>query len=126
MKRLIPAGIILIFIVTLCVGSNVYVKKTCKQTITDIEDYYTECITSDKNSINSLSQNLKSEWNSRKDKLELFVNHTFLDNISLQITKLITHIVNENHESALLDFEQIKELFEQVISEQTFSLNSFY
>lgn len=126
MKRLIPASIMIIFIAALCIYSNVYVNRACKQTVTDIEQYYENCFSNSDSTIETLSQNLENNWKKRKETLELFVNHSFLDKISLYIAQLPVLAQSGNETQFILVCENIKELTEQICEEQKFALHSFY
>lgn len=126
MKRLIPASIMIIFIAALCIYSNVYVNRACKQTVTDIEQYYENCFSNSGSTIETLSQNLENNWQKRKETLELFVNHSFLDKISLYIAQLPVLAQSGNETQFILVCENIKELTEQICEEQKFALHSFY
>ena len=126
MKRLIPASIMIIFIAALCIYSNVYVNRACEQTVTDIEQYYENCFSNSDGTIETLSQNLENNWQKRKETLELFVNHSFLDKISLYIAQLPVLAQSGNETQFILVCENIKELTEQICEEQKFALHSFY
>lgn len=126
MKRLIPASIMIIFIAALCIYSNVYVNRACKQTVTNIEQYYENCFSNSGSTIETLSQNLENNWQKRKETLELFVNHSFLDKISLYIAQLPVLAQSGNETQFILVCENIKELTEQICEEQKFALHSFY
>lgn len=126
MKRLIPASIMIIFIAALCIYSNVYVNRACEQTVTDIEQYYENCFSNSDSTIETLSQNLENNWKKRKETLELFVNHSFLDKISLYIAQLPVLAQSGNETQFILVCENIKELTEQICEEQKFALHSFY
>ncbi len=126
MKRLIPASIMIIFIAALCIYSNVYVNRACEQTVTDIEQYYENCFSNSDSTIETLSQNLENNWQKRKETLELFVNHSFLDKISLYIAQLPVLAQSGNETQFILVCENIKELTEQICEEQKFALHSFY
>ncbi|MGN1320840.1 MAG: DUF4363 family protein [Acutalibacteraceae bacterium] len=126
MKRLIPASIMIIFIAALCIYSNVYVNRACEQTVTDIEQYYENCFSNSDSTIETLSLNLENNWQKRKETLELFVNHSFLDKISLYIAQLPVLAQSGNETQFILVCENIKELTEQICEEQKFALHSFY
>ena len=124
MKRLIPASIMIIFIAALCIYSNVYVNRACEQAVTDIEQYYENCFSNSDSTIETLSQNLENNWKKRNETLELFVNHSFLDKISLYIAQLPVLAQSGNETQFILVCENIKELTEQICEEQKFALHN--
>ena len=110
MKRLIPAGIIFILTITICILSNIYVTQLCNQTITQAQKYYSNNISAD---------SLKKFWKTQKEKLSFFVNHKFLDDVSINIDQLTA-------EKSNAIFNNIKSIMDLIKSEQHLTPNSFY
>lgn len=116
MKRLIPAAIILIFVITVCIGANLYVNTSCKETLNDIDAYYNQTIT---------ASQLEKFWKERKEKMSLFVNHGFLDKISIYIGQLTVQENNNSPDSNVI-YKSIESVLELIKAEQKFALHSFY
>lgn len=117
MKRLIPAGIILIFIVSLCIFSHLYVDRICEQTLDDINAYYNQIITAD---------TLQNSWQQRKEQMAIFVNHGFLDKISVYIGQLALTTEENNHSASDTVYKNIQTVLSLIKEEQKFELHSFY
>lgn len=117
MKRLIPAGIILIFIISVCIFSNIYVDRACEQTADDINAYYNQTISAD---------TLQSSWNRQKEKMSLFVNHGFLDKISIYIGQLTLTENKDNPPESDAIYKNIQTVLSLIKEEQEFDLHSFY
>lgn len=117
MKRLIPAAIILIFIITLCISSHLLVDNICDKTLNDIDNFYNKVIS---------AQDLQDSWQNNKAKLSLFVNHGFLDDISIYIGQLT---VSDNDIKSP-EFEAIHKNIQSIMylikEEQRFAAHSFY
>ena len=117
MKRLIPATLILFIIVLLCISSNVSVKRNCNKLINDIDAYYLKKI-----SANMLQEN----WQKSKEKMSAFVNHRFLDDISIyigQLTVADTDIKSPEFETTR---KNILTIISMITEEQRFKMHSFY
>ena len=126
MKRLIPAVIILVCIISICICANVYVGRTCEQMLDTIDKYYADCTNASNTEINQLTNKLKSTWYNKKEKLALFINHSFLDKTTVYINELPVIIEDGTHHEFMLTYANIKTLFSQMKAEQKFALHSFY
>lgn len=117
MKRLIPAAIILIFIISVCIYAHIYVARACEQTIDDIENYYNKSIT---------AAQLENNWQDRKEQMALFVNHDFLDKISVYMGQLTVASNNGNSPELNVIYKNIESVLSLIKAEQKFALHSFY
>ena len=116
MKRLIPAAIILVFIVFLCVFSHTHVNRICDKTLSDVQKYYNQKIS---------ANDLEQSWKHNKEKLLLFVNHSFLDKISIYIGELT--VLNDNKNNYFNDaYINIQTILSMIKEEQQFAAHSFY
>lgn len=116
MKRLIPAALILTFTVFICIYAHTFVKYACNETLDDIKKYANQEIT---------TAELENSWKSRKEKMAIFVNHNFLDNISLYIGQLSLMPDNQTAEYTLA-YKNIESTLSLIIAEQKFGFHSFY
>lgn len=117
MKRLIPAAIILIFIISVCICAHVFVDRACDQTVNDIEAYYNNKIT---------ASTLENSWKERKEQMALFVNHDFLDKISVYIGQLTVSSSNGSSPELNAIYKNIESVLSLIKAEQKFALHSFY
>ena len=116
MKRLIPATIILVFTISLCICSHILVDRACDNTLKDINDFYNQTIN---------AQSLQNSWQKRKEKMALFVNHSFLDEISLYMGQLAVY--NDfNSEYFEHTLKNIQTTLSMIKAEQQLSAHSFY
>ena len=116
MKRLIPAIIILVFTISVCISSHIYIKHACNDTLDDIKKYQNQSIS---------ASALESSWEQRKDKMSIFINRGFLDKISIYIGRLT---VIDNTESLEFNTAQknIATLLSMIKTEQRFAAHSFF
>lgn len=117
MKRLIPAGIILILLITICFCSHSYIDKSCKQTVSDIEKYRNQTIT---------ASVLEDNWKNQKENMSIFVNHEFLDKISIYIGQLTVSDTAANPAAFDTTYKNILTVLSMIKEEQRFGLHSFY
>ena len=85
-------------------------------TIDDIENYYNKKIT---------ATQLENIWKERKEQMALFVNHGFLDKISVYIGQL-TIATNDNSPEFETVYKNIESVISLIKAEQKFALHSFY
>ena len=116
MKRIFPAIVILLFTISLCIYSHSFVDNACNTTLSDINDFRNNYISGD---------TLERYWVERKEKMSLFVNHSFLDDITISIGQLITYD-NKNSEYFNHTFKNIQTLLSMIKEEQQFAAHSFY
>lgn len=116
MKRLIPATVILIFIITICIGAHLYVNNACEQTLSGLKAYRNNTITAD---------SLKNSWQKQKEQMALFVNHSFLDKITIYVGQLTLTPVTDTHEFDII-YNNIESVIELIKAEQKLAIHSFY
>lgn len=126
MKRLIPALIIFLIVISLCISANLCVEKTSQKTLRQIEYCYQEFEAGNTKKALELSQSLKDNWHKDKETLEIFINHSFLDKVNLYICQLPVSIKNNSKSDFLIQYENIKTIFEQMTKEQKLGLHSLY
>lgn len=93
-----------------------FVKDACEDTLIDIKKYSNQEIT---------SVELENSWKHRKEKMAIFVNHGFLDNISLYIGQL-TLAPDNNAAEFTVAHKNIESMLDLIKAEQKFGLHSFY
>ncbi len=117
MKRLFPAAIILVFVISVCVCAHLYVDRACDETLKDIENYYNK---------NIAAATLEDIWHQRKENMSLFVNHDFLDKISVYIGQLTLTSAQDNPTFFDTVYKNIESVLQLIKEEQSFGLHSFY
>ena len=117
MKRLIPAAIILIFIIVLCILANISVTNNLEKTLDDINRF--------KNSIISEYQ-LQESWSNTKEKLSVFVNHGPLDDISVYIGQLTLLNSDTTYPQFEAIYKNIQTIISSIKEDLRFSVHSFY
>ena len=117
MKRLIPASIVFTLVIALCFWAHTYINHACQETLDDIENFYNQSIT---------SSELEKNWQERKENMALFVNHGFLDKISVYIGQLTVAKNDSSSHEINVVYKNIKSVLSLIEEEQKFALHSFY
>ncbi len=116
MKRLLYAIAVLTLAVSLTIYSHFAVNQATKKTIADIEKFCNQKIS---------GETLISTWRQRKEDLSAFVNHDFLDQISLYIGQITLGDSNED-ENFVTAYQNIMTLLSMIQDEQRLAPHSFY
>lgn len=117
MKRLIPAAIILIFTIIICIYGHLYIEKACDNTLDDIENFYNRQIS---------SYELEKNWLDREKNMAIFVNNGHLDKITVYIGRLTVtsnKALNDDSDIIRKDIESVLSLIKE---EQTLTAQCFY
>lgn len=117
MKRLIPALIIFILVIIVCFWAHIHVDNACTETLNDIEQFRNQKIT---------GAQLEYKWQERKENMSLFVNHGFLDKISIYIGQLTVATTDNTSLELNAVYKNIESVLSLIKAEQKFGLHSFY
>lgn len=114
MKRLISAGLLLVFVVTAYVSSYFYIKKTCDETI-ELVRLCEENYKDGKNAYDT-AEKIDEVWVQKEKTLSFFVNHDRIDEVELELSSLLLYsrtkdeiLFYENIETLKMLLSQIKE-----------------
>lgn len=122
MKRLIAAGVLLIFVITSYFSGYFYIKSTC----ISAENILDKCISAYENQNNAKTEieNLKSFWDKKEKPLSIFADHTDIDAIEQAIATLTVY--SESSQKELFDqySQNVKILLHQLLEDTVFSIHS--
>ena len=114
MKRLISAGLLLVFVVTAYVSSYFYIIKTCDETI-ELVKLCEENYKDGKNAYET-AEKIDEVWVQKEKTLSFFVNHDRIDEVELELSSLLLYsrtkdeiLFYENIETLKMLLSQIKE-----------------
>lgn len=126
MKRLIPAAVLLIFIIIICAVSNYTVCKSIKTAKGEIEKceqlYKSEKFEDAKD----YAQKFKKHWIKSNRLVSVYSNHCPLDDITKLSGILPVAIKEKNDFEFASAISQIKTAFDIIYEEQSFTLQSLY
>ena len=98
----------------MCFCSHTVIQRSCDKTLQDLTEFKNKSISAKK---------LQSRWETRKEKMSFWVNHDFLDDISMYIGQLTLY--NKNQSSATT-CKNIETILSMIKKEQQLSAHSFY
>ena len=101
--------------ITLCIVSHITVKKECSDTLKIIDEFNNQKIT---------ALELESKWQSKKEKMSLFVNHAFLDDLTIYIGQLT--LKDSTYERNQHIYKEITTILSMIQEEQKLTEQSFY
>lgn len=115
MKRLIAAGILILFLITTYFSGYFYIKNTCKET----NKLLSECISSyeEKSNPSQKIKNLKLYWEKREKCLSVFTNHSAIDEIELSIHTLLIYSKSSQPELFYDYSDKIKTYLHQIMED---------
>lgn len=126
LKRLIPCVIIAVSIVLMCVLGHYVAKKECDKTKTQLKKCEDALKKEDYKSAEKIAYKIKSDWENREEILAIFVNHTFLDEISKDLSELPYYTNSQNRDYGYARIENIKKLLHHILEHQSIVRENFY
>lgn len=114
MKRLIAAGILIIFLVVLCITHHFIIESSIDTLKKHTENYSVTYKSGNFEELSSIAEVLSSDWEKRRVTLSLFVNHNILEEIDISVESISAYVETQNYdlsftEHAILE-ERLKEL----------------
>lgn len=116
MKRLIYAIVAIALLLCMTLYSKFTVKQHCTNTLNELKQFKTHVISGD---------TLTKTWSNRKEKMSAFVNHDFLDQISIYIGQITLGESNKDQNFAVA-YKNVETLLSMIIDEQQLDEHSFY
>ena len=122
MKRLIPAVIILLSVLSLNCFSDHWIRSTCSDAMRLAEQCEEEWIASE-NYKSSLSR-LREFWDKKEYGLSFFVNHEKLSNVELKINSLIENKYDSDRSIFREQIESLKNLIQQIFDDTSLNMKN--
>lgn len=126
MKRLIPCAIIAVLIIVGCFVGHGTAKKECDATRNQLHDCEAAFENNDFEKAIKIAEKIKKNWESREEKLAIFVNHSFLDQISDNLAELPFYANEQNKSYGLSKISATKKLLKHIEEHQKLIPESFY
>ena len=126
MKRLIPAGAILLVIIIICVLSNSSVCKTVKKAKKDISQCETLYKNGDYETAYESAVKFKKKWKKASSSVSAYANHCILDDISGLSAVLPEAVRAKNDFEVGSTLNQIKTSLDRILKEQAFTFENLY
>lgn len=124
MKRIIPAVIILILILTAFFGSYFYVNDVCKTAYEGVEGCLKEY--EEHGTAKADSAWLRNYWDEKEKILSFFVNHELIDKVELSISNLELHSKFSNNYMFYEACDTVKILLHQIMEDTKLTTHSVF
>lgn len=124
MKRLLPAGILLAFVIFAYLFSLNYTVSSCNETealIAECEESYIK-----NDDAFEPAKKLSEHWDKKESGLSFFVNHNKIDDVELEIAALELYSKSENQALFLEHIEELKMLLHQIKEDTRLTIHSVF
>ncbi|MBO4693196.1 MAG: DUF4363 family protein [Clostridia bacterium] len=126
MKRLVPAGIIFIAIIIICVISNASAYKSVNAAKNQIEEFETYYNQSNFKQAYKLALKFKKDWTKNSQKVSAYSHHCSLDDISILSAILPEAVKYRDDFEVNSAISQMKVALDTIYEEQSFTFASLY
>lgn len=109
MKRIVIAIIIPVVCVALGIFSFIFVKSTCNQVVSGLDDVLQHTITEETEEVNHLSVQTNRNWHKKVFLLNIFIGRANTNEIDKLLNKIVYFAQIGDYESVLLNAEDCKE-----------------
>ena len=124
MKRLIPAIIILIILISSYFGSYVYINHVCDTVKQGVEDCLNEY--KEHGTAKADAKWLKNYWDENEKILSFFVNHAMIDEVEMAISNIKLHASFEENYMFYDSCDKTKTLLHQIMEDTKISAHSVF
>lgn len=126
MKRLIPAAVILLVIIVICVIGNITVRESIKTAKSEINMCQTLYNNGNFDEAYSDAVDFKRKWDKAVNSTSVYANHCPLDEVSALAAVLPEAVKQRNTFYVNSTAEQIFSLLDAILNEQSLTLQSLY
>ena len=126
MKRLIPASVILVMLILLCIIGNIFVINMSTNFSEKVDNCYDSYQKGDYSASKEIASSLYSEWDKTQKKLALFVNHAMLDDISKATARLASYKLDNPDTHFASECIDIQSVLHRMCDEQRIIPENFY
>lgn len=126
MKRIIVAIIIPVISVALGIFSFIYIKNTCNQAVSGLDEVLYNALTENAEEVNRLSVQTNRIWHKKVFLLNIFIGRTNTSEIDQQLNKIVYFSEIGDYESILLNAEDCKEALLYIIQSNEPKLSAVF
>ena len=109
MKRIIVAIMIPIISITLGIFSFFFIKSTCNQVVSGLDEVLYNVLTEDGEEVNRLTVQTNRNWHRKVFLLNIFIGRTNTNEVDKLLNKIVYFSEIGDYESVLLNAEDCKE-----------------
>lgn len=126
MKNIVITVVLFGSIIFACFISVNYLNKVCHNMYVSNSSIQTYIYKGNWNEANKISENLSKDWHIYSNNCSVFVNHTLIDDISVEEHKLQEYIRNKNKDEALASVSSIEFLIERIRKLETINIQNVF
>lgn len=126
MKNIIIAVVLFGCVIFACFISVNYLNKVCYTIYASNTSMQTYIYKGDWKEANKVSEKLSKDWHIYSNNCSVFVNHTLIDDISVEEHKLQEYIRNKNKDEALASSSSIQFLIERIRKLETINIQNLF
>ncbi|AJA47407.1 hypothetical protein CPAST_c13080 [Clostridium pasteurianum DSM 525 = ATCC 6013] len=126
MKNIVITFILFISMIFVCFISLNYLNKTSYNMYSSNNSVKKYIYNNNWEKADKLSNKLSKDWHMYADNFSLFVNHTLIDDISIEEHKLEEYIKCKNKEEALASANTIQFLIERIRKLEKFNIQNVF
>ncbi len=108
MRRTVTAVLILIFSLSVGVFSYIFVKNTCNQAVSGVEEIIQSALTEDAEEVNRLSVQTNRSWNEKVFLLNILIGRKYTGEVSKYLNKIKDFSENADWDSVITNAEDCK------------------
>ncbi len=109
MKRIVVAIIIPVISIALGIFSSFFVKSTCNQVVSGLDEVLYNVITEEVEEVNPLSVQTNRNWHRKVFLLNIFIGRTNTNEVDKLLNKIVYFSEIGDYEAVLLNAEDCKE-----------------
>ncbi len=124
MKRLIPAAILLVLVITAYITSLLYITNNCDTTENLLETSVTAYKT--QKTATEEAKKLEEYWSKKEPILSVFVNHDRIDDVETAISSLNVYAKMPDNDLFYEYADNVKILIHQIMEDTKFTMHSIF
>ncbi len=126
MKRIVVAIIIPVISIALGVFSFFFVKSTCNQVVSGLDEVLHNALTEDAEEVNRLSVQTNRNWHEKVFLLNIFIGKTNTSEVDKLLNKIVYFSEIGDYEGVLLNAEDCKEELLYIITSNEPKLSAVF
>ncbi len=126
MRRTVIAFIILILSVGMGIFSFIFVKNTCNEAITGIEEIMQSAVTENREEVNQISVQTNREWKEKVFLLNILIGRADTGEVEKLLNKIVFFAERADYESVISNAEDCKEELAYIIESNEPKLSTVF
>lgn len=126
MKRLIPAGVLIVIIICVSVFGKIIVDRNCTEVSKKLTEFKKQYLTEDTEQAEKSAEELQKQWQKCEKRISPFANRELIDNITISLSRMKNSIENNAYDNVLYEYSSVKIYLDKIIDEQSLTATSFF